>query len=136
MKVFVDTGPLRALVVPKDQGRERTLEIIENLGKQRVEMLTSDYIMDEVFTGLLNDIRAGYRRIKEFNQLVLKQKLLKIEWIDRQRWLRTKRLFLKVARDKSWSFTDCTSYVVIKELKIKQIFTFDEHFKQMGFELL
>lgn len=33
-------------------------------------------------------------------------------------------------------FTDCTSYVVMKELGIKLVFTFDEHFRQMGFKLL
>ncbi|OGY15784.1 MAG: hypothetical protein A2784_01525 [Candidatus Chisholmbacteria bacterium RIFCSPHIGHO2_01_FULL_48_12] len=136
MKVFVDTGPLRALVVPKDQERKRTLEIIESLGKQKAQMFTSDYILDEVFTGLLNDIRGGHLRIKEFNRLILRQKLLQIEWIDRQRWLKTKRLFLKVSKDKTWSFTDCTSYVVMRELKIKKAFSFDEHFKQMGFDLL
>jgi len=132
----VDTGPLRALVVPKDQERKRTLEIIESLGKQKAQMFTSDYILDEVFTGLLNDIRGGHLRIKEFNRLILRQKLLQIEWIDRQRWLKTKRLFLKVSKDKTWSFTDCTSYVVMRELKIKKAFSFDEHFKQMGFDLL
>jgi len=136
VKVFVDTGPLRALVVPKDQERKRTLEIIESLGKQKAQMFTSDYILDEVFTGLLNDIRGGHLRIKEFNRLILRQKLLQIEWIDRQRWLKTKRLFLKVSKDKTWSFTDCTSYVVMRELKIKKAFSFDEHFKQMGFDLL
>lgn len=39
-------------------------------------------------------------------------------------------------RDKSYSFTDCTSFVVMKELRLKQVLTTDRHFRQMGFEVL
>lgn len=34
--------------------------------------------------------------------------------------------------DKEWSFTDCTSYVVMQRLKITQAFSFDHHFRQFG----
>jgi predicted nucleic acid-binding protein len=34
--------------------------------------------------------------------------------------------------DKDWSFTDCTSKVVIEQLGIAQAFAFDHHFKQFG----
>jgi len=35
--------------------------------------------------------------------------------------------------DKEWSFTDCVSYVVMKQCEITDVFTFDHHFTQMGF---
>jgi predicted nucleic acid-binding protein len=34
--------------------------------------------------------------------------------------------------DKDWSFTDCTSYVVMQRLGIVTEFAFDEHFRQFG----
>ena len=34
--------------------------------------------------------------------------------------------------DKDWSFTDCTSRVVMEQLNIKVAFAFDHHFKQFG----
>ena len=34
---------------------------------------------------------------------------------------------------KEWSFTDCVSYVVMKQREITEAFTFDDHFAQMGF---
>ena len=37
--------------------------------------------------------------------------------------------------DKELSFTDCTSFVLMKNLKLRKAFTFDEHFKQIGFEI-
>jgi predicted nucleic acid-binding protein len=34
--------------------------------------------------------------------------------------------------DKEWSFTDCTSKVVMEARGIRRAFTFDSHFKQFG----
>jgi predicted nucleic acid-binding protein len=39
-------------------------------------------------------------------------------------------------RDKDYSFTDCTSFVVMQELKLKRALTTDHHFRQMGFEVV
>jgi uncharacterized protein len=34
--------------------------------------------------------------------------------------------------DKDWSFTDCTSKVVIEQFGIAESFAFDHHFRQFG----
>lgn len=34
--------------------------------------------------------------------------------------------------DKSFSFTDCISFVVMQDLRIQEAFAFDDHFVQMG----
>ena len=36
-------------------------------------------------------------------------------------------------RDKNCSFTDCTSFVVMRELRLQEALTTDRHFMQMGF---
>lgn len=36
-------------------------------------------------------------------------------------------------RDKSYSFTDCTSFVLTKELGLREVLTADHHFRQAGF---
>ena len=35
--------------------------------------------------------------------------------------------------DKSWGLTDCFSFVVMKEERLKVALSFDEYFKQAGF---
>ncbi len=40
------------------------------------------------------------------------------------------------SRNQSWSFTDCTSFVLMRELSVMNAFAFDIHFKEVGFSLL
>ncbi len=37
--------------------------------------------------------------------------------------------------DKKFSFTDCTSFVVMRKTGISEVFEFDRHFEQMRFTL-
>jgi predicted nucleic acid-binding protein len=39
-------------------------------------------------------------------------------------------------KDKAFSFTDCTSFAVMQELKLTHALTTDRHFKQMGFHVV
>jgi predicted nucleic acid-binding protein len=47
----------------------------------------------------------------------------------------TKAFFRKHA-DHDCSFTDCASFVVMRELRLSQALTTDHHFPQAGFEAL
>lgn len=38
--------------------------------------------------------------------------------------------------DKSFSLTDCTSFVITQQLEITQVFTGDSHFRRFGFLIL
>ena len=38
-------------------------------------------------------------------------------------------------RDKAWSFTDCISFVVMKDRAISEALTADHHFEQAGFNI-
>jgi len=42
-------------------------------------------------------------------------------------------VFRRFNVDKEWSFTDCVSYVAMKQLDIETVFAFDYHFEQMEF---
>ncbi|WP_233258721.1 PIN domain-containing protein [[Phormidium] sp. ETS-05] len=61
---------------------------------------------------------------------------MKIIWIDEEIAAKAWAIFEKFNPDKQWSFTDCTSYVVMQEQGITDVFTFDRHFSQMGFSRL
>ncbi len=39
-------------------------------------------------------------------------------------------------RDKDFSFTDCCSFAVMRELRIRRVLTLAHHFRQMRFEVV
>jgi len=57
------------------------------------------------------------------------------EWVDPARAEKARHWFFRW-RDKDFSFTDCTSFVVMKERRLRSVFTTDHHFAQAGFELV
>jgi hypothetical protein len=55
----------------------------------------------------------------------------RIEYVTVEDITRTWEVFRQYD-DKDWSFTDCTSKVIIERLGITQAFAFDGHFEQFG----
>ena len=51
------------------------------------------------------------------------------EEVEKAAW----EVFVRFNQDKTWSFTDCTTKVVMDNLGIQHVFAFDQHFEQMGF---
>ena len=136
MKIFIDTVALKAIITPRDQWHVKALNISKATNLQTHILVTTDYIISEVFTLLLKTKTTGNRQILEIDRYIFKSGAIHLEWISKDRFYSSKELFKKVSKDKFWSFTDCTSFIVMKELKIKTVFTFDDHFQEMGFKLL
>jgi predicted nucleic acid-binding protein len=60
---------------------------------------------------------------------------LRWERIDSDRFERARQLFFQY-RDKDFSLTDCTSFVVMREARLTHALTTDRHFRQLGFQVL
>lgn len=83
-------------------------------------------------------VRVRYRDAVEFGKTIFEtasdiEYVIIDDVIEKEAW----EVFKKYNRDKLWSFTDCTSYVLMKSMGIDMAFTFDERdFRQMGFKIL
>lgn len=132
MKLFVDTSAWYALNDRDDQYREQALEKYQRLKAQRVELVTSDYIFDESLT--IINTRIGHRPAVAFGEALLKSTYAQLAPLTAEDCTAAFALFKKYA-DKNLSFTDCTSFTLMKRLKLKTAFTFDRHFEQVGFEI-
>ncbi len=130
IKIFVDTLFIVALINKRDQYHQIAL----NLAKQyeNYPLITTDAIFLE--SG--NKLSANYRN--EAVELI--ERFLASDEIDVIRL--TPELFdeslrlYKQYQDKSWGLVDCFSFVVMKQNKVNQALTFDQHFTQAGFQAL
>jgi predicted nucleic acid-binding protein len=131
--LFVDTAGWVAaadaadpLNVPVRQARDAWLEAGGAL-------VTTDYVCDETLTTLR--MQLGLDAARRWWGQVDKSRRLRFESVDASRAERARHLFFRYA-DKQFSFTDCTSFVVMRELSIGVALTLDRHFRQMRFRVL
>jgi hypothetical protein len=96
-------------------------------------LVTTDYVIDETMT--LIRIRLGLAAAKFWWEQLEGSSRLRWEWIGMERAEKARKAFFRY-RDKTYTFTDCTSLVVMQELKLKNVLTTDHHFRQMGFQIL
>lgn len=96
-------------------------------------LTTTDYVIDETLTTIR--FRLGLEAAETWWLQVDASARLRIEAIDEQRRERARSLFFRY-RDKDFSFTDCCSFVLMRELRIRRVLTLDHHFRQMGFEVI
>src|SRR5439155_24449507 len=94
-------------------------------------LVSTDYVMDETLT--LIRFRLGLEAAEAWWEQVEGSTRLSWEWIDPLRAEKA-RTWMFRWRDKEFSFTDCTSFVVMKERKLKAALTSDKHFAQAGFD--
>jgi predicted nucleic acid-binding protein len=87
-------------------------------------------VLDETAT-LLKARRLGHLTPPLW-EVVAQSRACVIEWTDSSRFEATQRYFLRHL-DLAWSFTDCLSFQVMKQLRLREALTKDEHFREAGF---
>jgi len=124
--IFVDTGAWFASLVPTDPDHPSAAAW---LAENRSPLLTTDYVIDETLT--LLRARGERTRALLLGRKFFRDGLAEIHKITETDLERAWETFERFA-DKDWSFTDCTSKVVMDRLGITQAFAFDHHFKQFS----
>ncbi len=94
-------------------------------------LVTTDFVVDETLT--LLRVRLGLAAAEAWWRQVDGSSRLRWERISVERFDKARQLFFRY-RDKRFSFTDCTSFVVMQELKLARALATDRHFRQMGFQ--
>jgi hypothetical protein len=85
-------------------------------------------VADEVLT--LIKARFGTHLALEAGEALWSESLATLVYLTAGDITQAWRIFQRYT-DKEWSFTDCTSYAVMRRLGIRRAFAFDHHFDQM-----
>jgi predicted nucleic acid-binding protein len=126
----VDTSGFYALLVTGDRMHARASEIMRHAAQSNGRFVTTDYVLDETAT-LLRARGLGHLISAMFDGVFVSS-ACQVEWMDPDRFARTRRFFLK-HHDQAWSFTDCFSFVTMRELDLRDALTADVHFRHAGF---
>jgi predicted nucleic acid-binding protein len=133
MSLFVDTGYLIALEAADDQNHFVATRHWKRLLKSQPSLITSTYIFDELVTFL--NSRNRHAKAVQIGSRLLSSTSIQVIHVDEALFYDGWTFFQKHS-DKSYSLTDCISFLLMKRLKIEAVLSFDRHFKQAGFRTL
>lgn len=124
--VFVDTSAWFAFFVPSDPNHSLVRDWFEHSAQP---LLTTDFCVDETLTLLL--LRRERRRAVEAGSAFFHGGICTLHYIVPDE-IHLAWLLFQQRAPAGWSFTDCTSKVVIDKLRVESALTLDEHFAQFG----
>jgi predicted nucleic acid-binding protein len=124
--IFVDTSAWFAVYSPRDENHVPAVQFLRAI---RDELVTTDYVIDE--TPTLLRVRHENRHALAFGHRLIDSHAAQVIAVDDTDFSASWQMF-RAYRDKEWSFTDCTCFVVMERLGITQAFAFDDHFRQSG----
>ena len=127
-KVFVDADALVALVRVKDGNHKKAKKIYKKLVSKGVDFIISNTSLYEVVTILSQRIShdVSIRFLKEMRNG------LNVVFVDKKREKNGVGVFGKQT-SKNVSFCDCLNMAIMREFRIKEIFSFDKCYKTNGF---
>lgn len=129
MKVLIDTSAFVAVLVESETDHKKVAKKYLDYRQHRATFLTSDYVLDELFTRLLYyklDLRIYIEKLKGS----IARSEITVLHINEGLFEKALNVFLKFS-DHKISFTDATSHVLCKDFALDEVFTLDNDFKRM-----
>lgn len=131
--LFVDTAGWMACADAADPAFGPTSDARDQWLEREGLLVTTDYIVDETLT--LLRMRLGLDAAETWWHTIAASRRVQRELINEERAERARDIFFRY-RHKDFSFTDCTSFAVMREMRLRQALTTDTHFRQAGFQML
>lgn len=131
-QVFIDTGAFLALANPADQYHEAAVRCFENLQVSGTRFVTTNFILDETYTRIQR--KAGLKVAIAFGEQIQSDRQLKVYAVERT----LEKLAWEIFRHDlghSFSYTDCTSFALMRRRKIREAFAFDTDFASFGWRV-
>lgn len=137
--LFIDSWGWIVLADLKDPAHPAVSALYRREREAGSLILTTDYVMSEIITFLFAKapLAVASKYLKALMDSV-DQRHIQMERAGPDRFEKAWKMRLKYGDHPRVSFTDFTSFVIMKELGIERVLTNDRHFEQvnLGFEKL
>ena len=120
--LFVDTSAFVALTDRRDRNHGASKRFLRSVGKKRRPLVTSTDVLDEVVT--LVRYRIGHSVAVEIGEKLFASKWCRVLDVGDDTRRAAWDLFVR-HDDQRFSFTDCTSFALMRSMGIDDAFTFD-----------
>jgi uncharacterized protein len=130
-EAFLDSSFVFALELKSDQNHSRALSYWQRMSRTLPKLVLTSYIFDEVVT-YFNSRNLHHKAVEVGNRL-LSSSTVELVHVDEELFFKGWSFFQQ-RQDKTFSLTDCISFVAMRDRNIYSAFTFDHHFVQAGFK--
>lgn len=130
LTVFLDTSALAAFFDKADEMHLEARAKMEIIKRKKLKLLLTNFIFDEAITLCL--ARTNHEKAVEMGEFIFNSKIVEFEWLTEELQRKAWEYF-KRHNDKVYSFTDCTSFLIMQKRELRYYFFFDEDFKRAGF---
>ena len=132
-EVFVDASAWVAVVSRRDQHHTVAVNIYRRIIAEQRALITTNLVVAEAYNGIrrystatesarfLASLRGSSQVIKMYSDEALE--------VEAEQWLRR-------YADHDFSLADAVSFAIMRQRRIMEAFTFDNHFAVAGFVLL
>ncbi len=125
--VFIDASFWIALRSREEPEHESARELARRLAAERQILVTTDLVFAEIHAYFSRWRRLREQILSDFWNSGLFQ-FQDTTYADKEEAVR----LLRANQDKTYSFCDAVSFVVIKRLHLRRAASYDEHFRQFG----
>ncbi|MDO8520262.1 MAG: PIN domain-containing protein [Deltaproteobacteria bacterium] len=129
MPHFIDSSAFFAWT---DEKSPEGSQIEATLAQTRSPLITSNLVFAETISLITK--RIGKFKGRELGEKIRKSRTIQVARITEAEENEAWKMYLRYA-DKDFDFIDATSFVFCKKNGIKEVFTLDHHFAQMGFKV-
>lgn len=130
--IFIDADAFVALLRKSDSNHKKALKLQKFIELQEAEVFTSSFALGEAITVISQE--EGLIKAVEFGKRMFTGgvNILNATIVHQEKALR----ILAKQVSKNSRFTDMINIVLMDELKIDTIFSFDQHYPKNGYKLL
>jgi uncharacterized protein len=132
-RVFVDTWGWLVLSDGRDPAFEAVLALRREAAARGGAWVTTDYVLDETITRLFTT--KPFSRAAKFIEGIFEASragAIDIEHITPEWFSEAWKVRVRYREKPRVSFTDLTSFVVMRELGVRRVITGDRHFEPAG----